>query len=133
MTSSLLTLPIGYLRLSDLAIALDSSQPVYVAPLVESTNGNSMEQHTDHHSIMVTQPDAKNRVHYCRIPVVQLVYHNGIAFAPDYRDQLAKVVQVRGEVEAWLIGEGFNVWAGMVALPQEMILVHGTFQHSEQP
>lgn len=118
---------IGYLYLSDLASMLDITQPVYVAPCVESNSGTAPGQHTHAHYIMVTQPDSQNRVHYCRISVVQLVYHNGIAFAPDYGEQLAKVEQVRGEVEAWLTGEEFKVWAGMVALPQGMMLVEGRF------
>jgi hypothetical protein len=119
---------IGYLRLSDLATNLDPTRPVYIAPFVESINGTVPGQRTDHHYIMVTQPNALNHVHYCRILVVRLVYHNGIAFAPDYGEQLAKVKQVRGAVETWLVGEGFKVWAGMVALPEGLVLVEGMFR-----
>lgn len=118
---------VGYLRLSNLASVLDLTQPVYLAPQIETKYGTVEGQHTDHHYIIVTQPDPSNRVHYCRIPAVQLVYHNGIAFAPDYGEQLAKVEQVRGEVETWLAGEEFKVWAGMVALPQGMMVVEGRF------
>lgn len=127
MTNFLPTLPIGYLRLSDLVTTLDPSQPVYVAPLVESTDGTTPGQQTDHHFIMLTQPDAQNRVHYCRILVVKLVYHNGIAFAPDYRERLAQVEQVRGEVETRLAGEGCTVRKGMVAFPEGLVLVDGSF------
>lgn len=125
MTNSL-PLPIGYPRLSDLIIAVYPSEPVYVAPHVETTFGNIEGQRTDHHYIMVTQPDARNRVHYCRIPVVKLVYHNGIAFAPDYAEQLAKVEQVQGEVEGQLVGEGFTLRRGIVATPKELELINGT-------
>lgn len=118
-------LPIGYPRLSNLMIALDQNQPVYVALRVETLYGTVLGQHTDYHYIMVTQPDDKNRVYYCRILVVRLVYHHGIAFARDYREQLATVEQVQGEVEAQLIGEGFKVRRGMVALPEGVMLVEG--------
>jgi N-dimethylarginine dimethylaminohydrolase len=124
-------LPIAYLHLPGMVSILDANQPVYVAPLVESAAGTTPGQQTDHHYIMVTQPDALNRVHYCRILVVRLVYHNGIAFAPDYAEQLAKVEEVRGEVEAWLVGEGYEVRAGMVALPEGMMLLEGVFQEVE--
>jgi hypothetical protein len=59
--------------------------------------------------------------------VVQLVYHNGIAFIPDYEEQLARVKQRRGEVEAWLVGEGYEARGGLVAMPQGVILVEGSF------
>lgn len=121
------TIFIGYMLLKDLASALDQTQPVYVAPHIETVQGTTQGQQTDHHYIMVTQPDDKNRVHYCRIAVVQLVYHNGIAFAPDYREQLAKVEAVRGEVEAWLAGEDFIVRRGMVALPEGFLWINGSF------
>jgi len=119
------SLPIGYTHLNNLIVALDQTQPVYVAPHIETTQGTAQGQHTDHHYIIITQPDALNRVHYCRIPVVRLVYHNGIAFAPDYGEQLARVESVRGEVERWLVGEGFKVRAGMVGLPEGVMLVEG--------
>lgn len=127
MTSSLLILPIGYLTLADLARALDPTQPVYVAPLVASLTGTVPGQQTDHHYIMVTQPDDKNRVHYCRIPVAQLVYHNGIAFAPDYREQLGKVGAVRAEVKERLAEEGFVVRRGMVGVLEGVGLMDGSF------
>lgn len=111
-------LHIGYLSLSNLAYALNPSEPVYVAPYVETTWGAAPGQNTDHHFIMVTQPDDKNRVHYCRIPVVRLVYHNGIAFAPDYAEQLEKVDVMLGEVEDRLRGEGYNLRRGIVMMPQ---------------
>jgi hypothetical protein len=113
-------LPIGYRTLTDFILALDPSQSVYVAPHVETTHGAAPGQHTDHHFIVVTQPDDKNRVHYCRIPVIRLIYHNGIAFAPDYAEELAKVEQVQGEVEERLIGEGFTLRRGMVAMPKDL-------------
>lgn len=118
---------IGYLRLSDLVDVLDITQPVYVAPHVETTYGSTAGQHTDHHFIVVTQPDTLSRVHYCRIPVVRLVYHHGIAFAPDYGEQLTKVETVRGEVEGRLVGEGFVVRRGMVGLPEGVVLVGDSF------
>lgn len=130
MTISLPPLPIGYLRLSDLATSLDPTQPVYVASLVESANGTAPGQHTDHHYIMVTQPDDKNRVHYCRLSVVRLVYHNGIAFAPDYGEQWGTVEAVRREVEAWIVGKGFMVRQGMVGMPKDHQLVEGTLGYS---
>lgn len=108
---------IGYPHLSELAPGLDITQPVYVASHIETTHGTMAGQRSDHHFIMVTQPDDKNRIHYCRIPVVQLVYHHGIAFAPDYAEQLAKVETMRREVETWLVGEGYIIRRGMVALP----------------
>lgn len=112
------TLAIGYPRLSDLITALDITQLVYVAPQVETTHGAAPGQHIDHYFILVTQPDDKNRVHYCRIPVLQLVYHNGIAFAPDYDEQLEKVDVMLGEVEDRLRGEGYNLRRGIVMMPQ---------------
>lgn len=114
---------IGYLTLINFAIALEQNEPVYVASYIETTHGSIEGQRTDHHYIMVTQPDIQNRVHYCRIPVVRLVYHNGIAFAPDYAEQLAKVAQVQGEVEGQLVGEGFALRRGMVALPRDLDLL----------
>lgn len=120
---SLHSLHIGYLRLSDLASALDPLQPVYVASLVESASGTAPGQQTDSHYIMVAQPDVLNRVHYCRILVVRLVYHNGIAFAPDCSEQLAKVEEARAKVEERLVGEGSTVRAGMVALPIGLTLL----------
>lgn len=127
MTNSLPVLPIGYLTLTDLIRALDPTEPVYVAAVVESIHGTVPGQRTDHHAIMVTQPDDRNRVHYCRIPVVRLVYHNGIAFAPDYGEQLRKVETVQGEVEARLVGEGFGVRMGMVGMPEGVAGVDGSF------
>jgi hypothetical protein len=119
-------LPIGYLTLADLALILDPTQPVYVAPLVESLTGTVPGQYTDYHYIMVAQPDDKNRVHYCRIAVVQLVYHNGIAFAPDYGEQLGKVGAVRAEVEERLAEEGFAVRRGMVGVLGGVGLMDGS-------
>lgn len=123
MAHSFYPLPIGYPRLSDLIVALYSSEPVYVAPHIETTYGPTEGQRTDHHYIMVTQPDARNRVHYCLIPGVPLVYHNGIAFAPDYAEQLAKVDQVQREVEGQLVGDGFALRQGMVAMPKGLELI----------
>lgn len=118
---------IGYLHLQHLAISLDPTQPVYIAPFVESDSGSALGQRTDHHYIMVTQPDSLNRVHYCRISVMQLVYHNGIAFALDYGEQLGKVEEIRSEVERWLAGEGYTIRAGMAALPEGVVLVEAAF------
>lgn len=116
-------LPIGYLHLNNLIDALDPTQPVYVAPHTEAIQGVAPRQHTDHHFVMVMQPDEQNRVHYCRIPVVRLVYHNGIAFAPDYAEQLAKVYSVLEEVTERLGGERYKVRKGMVAFPLNLQLI----------
>ena len=120
------SLPIGYPQLRDLTLALDKTQPVYVAAYIEALTGPSPAQRVDNHYIVVTQPDPQNRVHYCRIPVVKLVYHNGVAFAPDYAGQLAWVEQKRAEVEAWLVEKGYQVRMGMVGLPEGMVLIEGT-------
>lgn len=120
-------LPIGYPRLYALTFALDKTQPVYIASYVEAMTGPSPAQRIDVHYVMVTQPDVQSHVHYCRIPVVRLVYHNGIAFAPDYAEQLAQVEQRRTEVEAWLVGEGYQVRTGMVGLPEGVVLIEGQF------
>lgn len=117
--------PIGYLRFSDFLSIVDISNAVYLAPLTESINGPTPAQHIEDHYIMVTQLDIKGCVHYYRVLVVRLVYHNGIAFAPDYGAQILKVDQVRYEIEERLTREGFIVRAGMVALPQGMLLVEG--------
>jgi hypothetical protein len=130
--NSLYPIFIGFLYLKDLSTNLDITQPLYVAPLIESTSWTALGQRIDHHYIMVTQPDVLNRVHYCRIPVVNLVYHNGVAFAPNYEEQLAKMDQMRGKVVAWLVGEGYEVRAGMVALPEGMMLLEGVFQEVEK-
>ena len=116
-------LPIGYLRLQDRVSILDITQPVYGAPQIESISGTGPGQHTDHHYIMVTQPDALNRVHYCRLLVVKLIFHNGIAFAPDYREQLGKLEDARRVVHRWLGGKGQMVQAGMVVLPEGIRLI----------
>ena len=123
MMSSIL--PVGYPWLSNLTLALDKTQPVYVASCVEAMTGPSPAQRIDSHYVVVTQPDPQNRVHYCRIPVVKLVYHNGIAFAPDYAEQLAEVEQRQTEVEVRLAGEGYQVRVGMVGLPEGVKLIDG--------
>jgi hypothetical protein len=123
------SLAIGYSRLTDFIPALDITQPVYVVSHVETTHGTVPGQRCDHHYIMVTHPDVRNRIHYCRISVVQLVYHNGIAFAPDCGEQLGKVDAVQREVEAWIVGEGFMVRQGMVALPEGIILIDGSLSN----
>lgn len=118
-------LPIGYSRLGNLTLVLNKTQLVYVASHIEATTGPTPAQRIDSHYVVVTQPDPQNRVHYCRIPVVKLVYHNGIAFAPDYAEQLAQVEQRQTEVEAWLVGEGYQVREGMVGLPEGVVLIEG--------
>ena len=120
-------LGIGYPQLSDLTRVLDITQPIYVVSRVEIATGAVPEQRIDSHFIVVTQPDALNRVHYCRILVVQLVYHNGVAFAPDADEQLAQVEQKRVEIEQWLVGEGYQVRVGIVGLPAGVALVAGIF------
>jgi hypothetical protein len=71
-----------------------------VALIDTATRG--IGQHQDNKRTTITswsriQPDALNRVHRCRMVVVKLVYHNGIAFAPHYGQELAKIEQVLGE------------------------------------
>jgi hypothetical protein len=34
----------------------------------------------DEHAIVVSTADVRHRIHYCRIPLVCLVYINGISF-----------------------------------------------------
>lgn len=120
-------LPIGYSRLSDLAATLDLTQGVFVTPYVETTMGAMPVQRIDQHYIVVTQPDERNRVHYCRIPVVKLIYHNEVAFAPDADEQLVRVEQKRTEIERWLVGKGYQVRAGLVGIPEGVMMQEGEF------
>jgi hypothetical protein len=124
---TLYPLPIGYSYLSDLIVVLDPASPVYLSSHIEAISGDTEGQRIDHYYIVLTQPDHMNRIHYCRLSVVRLVYHNGIAFAPDYAEQLEEVEVVRSHIEERLEGEGFTVRRGIVALPQSWNLIEGTF------
>lgn len=127
-SSTIPTLAIGYQSLAAITAILDKTQPVYLASHIDSRNGNLPGQRIDTHTVIVTQPDTQNRVHYWRVVVCELVYHNGVAFAPDAEMQIRQVEQVRSEVGNWLMGEGCSVIAGMVALPTGSEWLTGDFR-----
>jgi hypothetical protein len=110
----------GYERLEDLCRLVSTSLPVYVAIRVRSQMSEVPGSRVDEHEIVVSTADLHHRIHYCRIPVVRLVYMNGISFDPNHDVFVTEVDIAREAVWQWLVEAGQVVVQGMIAMPEGM-------------
>ncbi len=126
-------LPIGYRHLEDFTHILVRTTPVYVTTLIETTQGSAPGQHTNHYFLMLTQPDRHNRVHYFRLPVAEVVYLNSVPFDGDPAAKWQQADALRDAAEVMLIGKGYTVIEGMVALPQGYTFIDGRWLAKRSP
>lgn len=103
----------GYERLEDLCRLVFTPLPVYVAIRVRSLMSEVPGSRVDEHEIVVSTAD----VHH-RIPVVRLVYINGVSFDPNHDVFVTEVDLARESVWQWLLEAGRVVVQGMIAMPE---------------
>jgi hypothetical protein len=76
--------------------------PIYVAirvrPVMSEVPGSRMDEHV----IVVSTANLHHRIQNCRIPVVRLVYFNGVSFDPNHEELVTEVERAREMVWAWL-------------------------------
>lgn len=120
---------IGYERLDEWVSVIDPAASVYVNLLVEEVHPNEADRRIDHHRLLVGQPDARNRVHYCRMTLATLVYINEVPFDPEHAQVLVEAKRVYEQIAMWLQRD-FTVWHGMVAMPEGLIQAEGVVPHN---
>jgi hypothetical protein len=111
---------IGYERLEDLCRLVVTPLPIYVTMRVRSQMSEIPGSRVDEHAIVVSTADLHHRIHYGRIPVVRLVYVNGVSFDPNHDAWVTEVERAREIVWAWLKEAGRVVVQGMIAMPEGM-------------
>lgn len=129
MSPPLAPLYIGYVRLDEWVCVIDSAAPIYAHLLVEQEHIQEGDRRIDHHRLVVAQPDALNRVHYCRMTVATLVYINGVPFDPQHAQVIAEAKRVYEQLVRWL-AQDFTVWQGLVAMPEGLVQAEGIVPHN---
>lgn len=108
---------------------IDPAMLICACLLVEQEHSNEAGKRIDQHRVVVGKPDARNRVHYCRMNGAEVVYLGGVPFDPQHEQVIEVAKRVYKQVVMWLERD-FTIWRGLVAMPEGLVHTEGIVPHN---